>query len=294
MENKLSILLTGGSGFIGRNLKEYLSKKYHVLAPSHSELELIDKIKVDEYFERNKIDIIIHTATIGVKRNTPMAQDSFKNNLKIFFNLIENKHQVKKIIFLGSGAEYDKTRELIDVKESEFGGIIPSDDYGFHKYICSKYIENSDKIVNLRIFGVFGKYEDCNIRFISNIICRDLFNLPIEINRNRVMDYVYIKDLCRIIEYFMNNNSKEKFYNVGGERCELLSLAEKIKKISGKKFKMSIKKEGFDKNYTGNNARLLEELKDFKFTSMDVALKELYEWYNLNKSKIIKDNLLNS
>jgi GDP-L-fucose synthase len=292
MENKLSILLTGGSGFIGKNLVEYLSKNYDVLAPSHSELELTNKIEVDKYFEENKIDVVIHAVNIGGKRNNLNINNSVKDNLKIFFNIVDNKPKVKKIIFLGSGAEYDKTRNIVNVKESEFGKFIPSDDYGFYKYVCSKYIESSDNIINLRMMGIFGKYEDYNLRFISNIICRDLYNLPIEVNQNRVMDYLYIKDFCKIIEYFINNNPKEKFYNLGGGRYDLLSLAEKIKKVSKHNFSITLKKKGLDKEYTCDNTRLLKELKNFKFTEMDVALKEMYDWYKLNKSNINKEELL--
>lgn len=294
MENKVSILLTGGSGFIGKNLREYLSEDYTILTPTHAELELTDKIAVDGYLKKNKIDIIIHTAAIGVKRNTPQINDALKRNLKIFFNIAENSHKVKKIIFLGSGAEYDMTRDIAQIKESEFGRVVPSDDYGFYKYVCSKYIETSKNIINLRLFGVFGKYEPYEVRFISNIICRDLCGLPIEINQDRVMDYIYVLDLCRIIEYFIKNESKEKFYNVGGERCRLSALAEKIKKISKHDFNIIIKKEGYSKEYTCNNTLLLRELKNLEFTEMETALKELYEWYVSNKANINKENLLKS
>ena len=37
-----NILITGGSGFIGKNLREQLQGKYNIYAPSHSELELLD------------------------------------------------------------------------------------------------------------------------------------------------------------------------------------------------------------------------------------------------------------
>lgn len=293
-KSNISILITGGSGFIGKNLKEYFSEKYFVLAPTHSELDLTDKNSVDKYFKENKVDIIIHTANLGGKRNEVLVGEILKENLKIFLNIFEKRNQVKKILFIGSGAEYDKNRNLVNVKESEFGNVIPSDDYGFHKYICSRYIETSKNIINLRVFGIFGKYEDYGTRFISNIICRELYNLPIEINQNRIMDYIYIKDFCRIVEYFIENAAKEVFYNIGGEKCNLLWLVNKIKEISKREFEVLLKKPGFDREYTCNNSRLLKELKNFKFTPLEKAIEELYDWYTANRVTIIKDKILNS
>ncbi len=293
-EEKISILITGASGFIGKNLTEYLLNKYIILTPSHAELDLLDKTKVNEYFEKNEIDILIHAASLGVKRNASPRADLLKNNLTMFFNLLENKHKVKKMIFLGSGAEYDKTRDLINVKEEEFGKFIPSDDYGFYKYICSKIIENSENIIGLKIFGIFGKYEDYSTRFISNIICRNLYSLPIEINQNRKMSYIYIDDFCKIIEYFINNKSKEKLYNVGGGRYELLYLAEKIKDFSNDNFDILMKKEGLDKEYTCDDSLLKGELNGkINFTKIENSLKEVYDWYKLNREQINKEALLN-
>ena len=65
---------------------------------------------------------------------------------------------------------------------------------------------SNTKILNLRVFGVFGKYEDYETRLISNIICRVIFKLPVEINQNAVYDFVYINDLVKIIEYFIEDD----------------------------------------------------------------------------------------
>jgi len=289
----MKILITGGNGFIGKNLVEYFSKKYEVLAPSHNELELLDEKAVEEFLKNNKVDIIIHAAVKGGSRKLSSYPDMLKENTKIFFNLANNSKYYEKMIFLGSGAEYDKSGDIKEVKEEDIGKSIPKDDYGFYKYLCSKYIESSDKIINLRIFGIFGKYEDYDVRFISNIICRILFDLPIEINQNVVFDFIYVKDLCRIIEYFIENNVKEKIYNIGGEEhFELIDIVNKIKKISGKDFEIKIKNIGMNKEYTCDNSRLKNELKEFKFTEMEMAIRELYYWYLENKDKIKKENLI--
>jgi UDP-glucose 4-epimerase len=112
-------------------------------------------------------------------------------------------------------------------------------------------------------------------------------------NQNAVFDYVYIDDLSRIIEYFIENETKEKFYNVGSENhLDLLTILNKIKKISGKDFEIIIKNPGINKEYTSDNSRLKSELKDFKFTDIDSSIKELYDYYLKNKENIKKEFLL--
>jgi GDP-L-fucose synthase len=294
---KKNILITGGSGFIGKNLIEHLSKnkKYKILAPKHKELELLDESAVKDFFAKNKIDVVIHTAHFGGNRKLTPAecQDALKKNLKMFFNISSNSKNYGKMIFFGSGAEYDKSQNIKKVKEEEFGKHMPGDDYGFAKFVCSKHIEKADNIVCLRSFGVFGKYEDYETRFISNIMCRILYGLPVEINQNMLLDYVYVDDLCRIIEHLIDNEPKHKFYNIGsGKHIDLLSIAKKIKEISGNDSKIKINKKGMNSEYTCDNSRLMKEMPSFKFTPIEESLRELYAWYKANKESIKEDNLL--
>ena len=294
MENKKIILITGSSGFIGKNLIEYFSKKHKIIAPSHSQLDLLDTDAVNCFFKENKIDIVIHAANFGGNRNQPDSPEIVKNNLLMFFNLANNSDYFKKMIFLGSGAEYEKNRNLINVKESSFGDYIPKDNYGFSKFVCSKYLEGSKKIINLRLFGVFGKYENYNLRFISNIICRVIFDIPVEINQNRKMDYLFIDDFCKIVDYFVENTPKNQIYNTStNNHLDLLSIAKMIKQVSGREFKIVIKNKGMNKEYTCDSSRLIKELNNHvQFTEFKDAIGKLYKWYLNNKDKIKKENLL--
>ena len=279
-----NIFLTGSNGYIGRNLVEQLHKKYYLLTPSHKELDLLDEKAVDKFFNKNKVDVVINCAVIGGSRKEEHVNSSLSGNLRIFFNILKNKHKFKKMIHLGSGAEYDKSNPIVKVKETSLGKPIPQDEYGFFKYICSKYIEKEKNIVCVRIFGLFGKYEDYRYRFISNAIVNNLKELPITMNQNVFFDYLHIDDFVKIIDYFICHKTKYKFYNMGtGKKIDILTIAKKINKIADNKSKIIIKNLGLNKEYTCSNKRLMNEFKRLKFKNFDLSLKELYNWYKINR-----------
>lgn len=291
---KKRIFITGGSGFIGKNLTDQLKNKYLIFSPRHEDLELLNEDAVRKYVRKNKIDVIIHCANIGGARDTIDIEDSLHINLRIFFNIIRNSHLVKKIINFGSGAEYDKTRDLVNVKEEEFDKRIPKDDYGFYKYVCSKLIEKSRNILSLRLFGVYGKYENYKIRFISNSILKNLFGTPITIKQNVVFSYLHVDDLVKIVDLFIQHKTGHKIYNVTPDKkIDLISLAKIINKLSRKKSKINIINRGLNYEYSASNQRLKKELK-INFTSYEQGIKNLIEYYKrildkINRKEIIED-----
>ncbi len=292
---KNNILITGGSGYIGKNLAEYFSTKYHLFIPTHRELDILETDKISWFVADNHIDYIIHAANVGGKRSKKNLSNVIGLNLKMFVNIIKQQSLVKRIIYFGSGAEFDKTRPIKNVKEEDLGKRIPINDYGFYKYVCSRLVENltSKKIINLRLFGVYGKHEDYLIRFISNAIVKNLLLLPIDINQNVYFDYLYINDLVRITDYFIRHDSKYNIYNVAsGLKIDLITIAAKINAISSHQSKIIIRKQGLNKEYTASNIRLTKEIAGFKFTSIEEGISDLYQWYRkrldlIDRKKII-------
>jgi GDP-L-fucose synthase len=288
MQNKkISILITGANGFVGKNLTNYLAGKYNLLTPTRKQLDLLKEKDVANYFATNKIDVVIHTAVSGGERTDPIPTESFYQNLRMFYNIVKHEKHFKKMIFIGSGAEDGKQQQLIKVTEKDFDKALPTDAHGLYKYICSKYIENSDKIISLRGFGIFGKYEDYTLRFISNAICRNLLSLPITMQQDVRFDYIYVNDFVKIVEYFITNKCKYKFYNVGSGNPRLLSdIAKKINAISSKKSAIKIKKKGINNEYSCNISKLKNEIPALTFTDFDSSVKDLYLWYRSRISTI--------
>lgn len=293
MKKKSKVLILGGSGFVGKNIIEQLSNKYSLIYPTHRELDLLKQESVTKYFSKKKIDTVIYSVNIGGTRNNISPIMMLHDNLTMFFNIVKNKKKFRKMIFLGSGAIYDKSEEIKNIKEENFGKSIPIDDYGLYKYICSEYISSSDNnFISLELFGLFGKYEDYEIRFISNAICKSIFDMQITINQNVYFDYVFIEDFIKIIDYFIENTAKYKLYNVGsGQKIDLISLSKHINYISKKRNEIKILKKGLGKEYTCNNSRLKKEIPNLSFMNTEDTIKKLYTYYEKNKMLINKKSL---
>ncbi|TSC85049.1 MAG: GDP-L-fucose synthase [Parcubacteria group bacterium Gr01-1014_13] len=291
----MKIFLTGGNGFIGRNIKEQLSSKYEIIAPTHAELDLTDSDAVYNFLEKNPVDIVIHAANIGGTRKQQHVFGITHVNLRMFFNLVRAKPFFKRMITLGSGAEYDKQQPLVKVKETDFDKHVPNDEYGLYKYVCAKYADKVDYITHLRLFAVFGKYEDYEIRFISNAICRALLRQPITMRQNVMFDYLFIDDFIHILEKCIANQPKETFINIGrGEAIDLKTIAEKVIQTIGYEVPVLISSKGYGKEYSCDSTLMNQAFPGITFTTIDSAIAQLVSYYktalpNLNHQTLLEE-----
>ncbi len=287
----MKILLTGGSGFVGRNVKEYLQAKgYDICAPTSRELDCIDEEKVVEYLRKDYYDIVLHFA-VYVSGTDPSKDGSriLEYNLRIFLNFYRHSDLYGKMIYAGSGAEYDKRYPIRSVTEEDIRTHqIPVDQYGLMKYTANQMIEKSDNIYNLRLFGIFGPYEYWKTKYISNLCCKSLKGLPLSLRKNCWFDYLWIDDFCRMLEMFMQlDYPKYHVYNaVSGVRTSLYDLAGIVNEVSDEQREIIVCSEGWANEYTANNGRIRQELPEWELTDMRTAVAKLYGWYKENIESI--------
>jgi GDP-L-fucose synthase len=277
-----TVLITGSTGFVGKNLVLAFRNKYNLLLPNHYELDLLNKKDVMYYFQMHEeIDTIIHCANFGGNRKTAaLPGQVLTDNLRMFFNLVENKEQQSRLINLGSGAEYNKYRNLWGIKETEFGKLVPPDEYGFSKFIISHYIEKTLNMYSLRVFGLFGRYEDYEYRFISNAIVKNLLHMPITIRQNVQFSWLYVDDLVKIIDRFITITPHNSVYNVTPpESIDLVTIAETINSVSDYNSEIIVENPGYNFDYSGDNERLIECIRGLSFTPMKTAIQELIRYY---------------
>lgn len=289
-EDMKKILITGSTGFVGRNVKEYLEKNpaYRVYAPGSRELDCMDEAAVRTYLEENRFDYVLHFAVYG--NGIDKSRDGTKvleYNLRMFLNFQKCSGLYGKMYYSGSGAEYDKRYDIVSVREMEIGRTIPIDQYGLMKYTVEQLIEASENIYNFRLFGIFGKYEYYPVKFISNICCKAIKGLPFSIRQNLYFDYLWVEDFCRMLEFFLSHEPKYHSYNmVAGDKISLREICDMVNQISLGKAPVYICRDGLGREYTASNERFLEEWPDFSYTPKETAVRELYEWYQEREDMI--------
>ena len=297
------ILVTGGAGFIGSHLTEYLSLKNKIIVIdnfSHgNKIERInDNIKIIKgdvrdydllkYHSRNCSTIFHLAAVLGVdvvsKKNVETMDCEFEGIQNVCKSAKTNK--VNKIIYSSSSGVYGKLNFHKNVKENST--IAPVSAYSISKRACEFYLKsfyNENKITSIavRLFNLYGPRQDERM-VIPRFISQAKSNKPITVygNGKQTRDFTYIDDCVKVFNllekkvngFHILNSSKGNDFNI-------LGLARKIKSDLNSKSK--IIKVKVPKNLEefqvikrcGNSSELYKLIKYKPNTNFSVGLKKI-------------------
>ena len=245
------ILITGGAGFIGSHLTEFLSKKYFVTVIdnlSHgnkikSENKRIKIIKGDvrdqeliSYYSKNCKTIYHLAAVLGVdivsNKNVETMNCEFEG-IKNVCNAAK-KNKIRKIIYSSSSGVYGKLNYSKNVKEN--ATIAPVSAYSISKRACEFYLKSfykENKITSIagRLFNVYGPRQDERM-VVSRFISQAKNNKPITIygSGKQTRDFTYIDDCVKVFDLIDRKVNGFQIVNSSkGKDLNILNLAKKIK-----------------------------------------------------------------
>jgi GDP-L-fucose synthase len=251
----MRILITGANGYIGKSLHTALKDKYDVTSITRNSFDLTDAVAMSEFFKsRRPFDTVLHCAVAGATNPRDTNWDIADINLTIYYNLLKFKQYYSKLIHFGSGAETH----------------LPDTPYGYSKKVIAKSILNQDNFYNIKIFGVFDENE-LDTRFIKASLKRYIAKEPIQIHQDKVMDFFYMQDLVKIVEYYINNNLPKEINCIYNTVCTLTRIAQIINDLD--EYKVEVKVEnGIGSNYNGEEGNALP----INFIGLKQGIKEVY------------------
>ena len=259
----MRILITGLTGFIGKNFYRYSKYKNNILAISKrsslennfqsEDIKFIDCSLEDisDYSIRIKEfdpDCVINFAWKGIPDySIEVSQRNLNTALK-FFNFLEKNTNIKKFINAGTCAEYYNPSGKI----SEDYLVEPYDHFSKAKISLSRELkERCDKLkisyINLRIFYVFGinQRDKSLIPFLINSYKNGI--VPKLANPFSKLDYIYSEDVISAFDCCLENDVPSGDYNVGfGESVSNYKIQEIISRKLNFKFNEDIYSSGHD------------------------------------------------
>lgn len=246
MLNNKTILVTGGSGFIGSNLvDELISQDFKVIvidkeSPKFKNKEAkyyimnLANEKIAKVFEENKIDIVVHLAaqtSVNISVKDP-KQDS-TDNILATLNLLEccKKHKVSKIVASSSAAVYG---EPVSLPISEEHPLVPMSPYALSKCTMESYIKLSglDYII-YRFSNVYGpRQANSSESGVISIFTNNMINnraTTIYGDGEQYRDFIYVKDIVNCIIKSLDFKFKNEIVNLStntkitiNELCNIL------------------------------------------------------------------------
>ncbi len=305
------ILVTGGAGFIGSHLVEFLSKKNKVVVIDkllhgnkiknfNRNIKLVkgdvrDKKLVNKYSKNCKT--IFHLAAIlGVDVVSEKNLETMECEFEGLKNVCDaaRKNKVKKIIYSSSSGVYGKLNFKINVKED--APVAPVSAYAIAKrsaelYLKNFFIDYGISSIALRLFNVYGPRQD-NRMVISRFIdqAKKGKDLTVYLPGNQTRDFTYIDDCVKVFDLINKRVEGFKILNSSkGEDLRIDILAKKILKNFDNKSKIKlIKVPNKLKEFQvfkrcGNSKKLYDLIKYKPETKLEKGLENTIDFMLNNK-----------
>jgi len=235
---KKTILITGSSGFIGKNLIKKIPKYSTTIEKNGEKIDLRDKEKV---LKLKRVNTVIHLAGKTPYSKKLSNNEIFEHNILGTLNILEYciSKKVEKLIFVSSYIYGNSKNNPINEKHI----VQPHNTYTKSKYLaeelCKDYAKKFGiKLIILRPFNLFGNLQKKGF-LISNIIEAIKNNSSISItNKNNKRDYLLIDDFIDVILKMIDFDCKLEIFNIGsGKSYSFEKIIQLFEKKSGKKIK---------------------------------------------------------
>lgn len=310
------VLVTGGSGFLGKHLLDALKEKAPdciLRAPRSKEYDLRKESDVSQLFSSFSPDIVIHLATTakGMGYNKEHPGTLFYDHVMMNSMVLDasRKSGVEKFVAIGTALAYPGNAE-IPIKEADIWKGYPESSLaslGLSSRMLlaqiqayrSEFSFNAIYVILPNLYGPGDHFSSSQAHVIPVTIKK--FDEAVKTQSGKVeiwgsgrasREFLYVKDAARGIIASLENYNKPEPLNIGpGQEVTIKNLAEKISSalnFSGEIFWDTSKPEGSLRRCL-DSTRMFEETGFKPSTSFDEGLKATIDWYIKNRDAITKD-----
>jgi GDP-L-fucose synthase len=294
------LLVTGGSGMLGKHLKEVFPSAYF---PNRNEMNLLDYESINTIIYHYQPTHIIHAAAKvgGIMDNINKPCDFLEENLLINTNIIRasRKNNVSRLICVLSTCIFPDTSSVYPMNESMLFDSSPTPTnfaYGYAKRCAAIQIDSSNKQYNTKYnyiipCNLYSEYdavlhpnkmhfitallEKIRIAEINNIDHIDLLG-----SGKPLRQFMYAGDLAKIIKYMLDNNIYENFCVAPDNHNYTIEyMARTILDILGKsQIKIQYDSSKPDGQYRKDvsNELMKKFIPDFKFSTFQETIPRIY------------------
>lgn len=309
-----TFLVTGGAGFIGSNLVEYLlkynAKKVIILDNlSNGHKKNIEPFLVQDNCEfilgdirdieickkaLEGVNYVLHQAALGsVPRSINDPLTSNEVNVNGYLNILhcaKESKTLKRLVYAASSSTYGDSESLPKVEHIIGKPLSP---YAITKYVNELYADIYSKTYNfhaigLRYFNVFGPKQDPNGAYAAVIplfFDGALNNKEVYINGDgeQTRDFTFIENVVQAnIKAVLSNPTKHEVYNVAvGERVTVTNLWNTIKELSNSKTEIIYRAErlGDVRDSLANIDKARNQINYNPEVKLKDGLEKSLEWY---------------
>ena len=293
------VLVTGGSGFIGKRLKKYRPEWVYV---SSKDYDLSNSEECKKMYAHYSPDAVVHLAGCvgGIKDNTDRQAEFYYNNIMINTNVVHQAYAagVERVLSsLSTCCFPDKVDKYPFCEKDLFSGppAMSNLSYAFAKrglYVQSKsyreqYGVNYSCFCPSNVYGPSDNFSDDSSHFVPALIKKVSNVSPagtVELwgDGTAMRQQLYVDDLVQIIPVLLeNHNTDEPLIVSPNENLTIDEMAKCLIEQVDKDIKIVYNNflPGQHRK-DGSNKELLKKIDDFKFTPFKEGIKKTYEWYN--------------
>jgi len=276
------ILICGGSGMVGRNLIDSAPERINLLAPSSTEMDLLDFENTQKYIASHQPDLILHAAgrVGGIQANMAQPVEFLVENMVIGKNIIEaaRLNGVRYLLNFGSSCMYPRNVESALSEDMVLSGELEPTNEGyaiakifaqrFCAYINKEYSGYHYKtVIPCNLYGKYDKFDPAHSHMIPAVIKK--IHEAKENGEQVVLwgdgtarrEFMYAEDLSQMVwKYLDDFEHQPELMNLGlGSDYSILEYYQAIANVIG---------------YTGDFAFDLTKPVGMKRKLVDVSLQK--------------------